>query len=363
MRLELARVHPARHGLARSSALLLLLAVLAATLLVLFAVSRVAIDDTAVLPVPPTRAAPGVHGPAPEPEEQARTRSVAEIERAHPKPDAPAGVEHQGLDESHGPGVIRGRITAARGTDLPKVWTLVVEPHPFLQGSERAVTRRLEFANGEQEFKVEGLPLAGYNVRAQAAGLNDVACSALLVPGSDNVFVSPQFLPAGFIDGNVIDASGAPAEGILVTITSDSTHARTSARTDARGNYLIAGVTDGNYLLSIGSPEAPLLKQDSLAFKAPSLRFPTRQLPDTGILRVTTVDQSGRALAGTEVSGFSSSGGSLRTTTDARGAAVVRYLQPGRYRLEAKIEDGRRAGQWIDVGAKLETVVELRLMP
>lgn len=350
-----------RSGRARSSALLLLAVLLAAIVVVLFAVGRGTDQGPALQTAPSTSGSPPARDPLPAAPEPSSTRSVAKIEPATQAPHATTSAGPAPVDAGQGPGVIRGQITALPGTKLPQAWTLIIEPHPFLQGRERAVTRRLEFTKGEQEFKVEGLPLAGYSVRAQAPGLNDVACSALLVQGSANVFVNPQFRPAGFIDGSVLDTSGAPAEGLLVTITSEPGRVRSSARTDAHGDYLIPNVTDGEYSLSIGSPEAPLLKPDRLSFKAPSMRFPMRQLPGTGSLRVTTLDESGRALAETEVSGFSNSGGALRVKTDGRGTATVRYLLPGRYRLEAKIEDGRRAGEWVEVGLKQETVAELRL--
>jgi hypothetical protein len=350
-----------RAGLARSSVLLLLVLLLAAIVVVLFAVVRGAEQGSAPLPAPSAGGSPPARDPMPGATEPHATRSVAKIDPATQNHPAATQVEAVPAEGGQGPGVIRGQITALPGTKLPLAWTLIVEPHPFLQGRERAVTRRIEFTNGEQEFKVEGLPLAGYSVRAQAPGLNDVSCSALLVPGSANVFVNPQFRPAGFIDGNVIDASGNPAQGVLVVITSEPGHARASARTDAHGDYLIPNVTDGAYSLSIGPPDAPLLKPDALSFKAPSLRFPVRQLPETGTLRVTTLDESGRALPDTEVTGISNSGGALRVKTDGRGTAAVRYLLPGRYRLEAKTEDGRRAGEWVEVGLKQETVAELRL--
>ena len=73
------------------------------------------------------------------------------------------------------------------------------------------------------------------------------------------------------------------------------------------------------------------------------------------------MDESGRALADTAVSGFSTGGGALRVTTDERGAAVIRHLLPGKYRLEAKVDDGRKAGQWVEVMGKQESIVEMRL--
>jgi hypothetical protein len=49
--------------------------------------------------------------------------------------------------------------------------------------------------------------------------------------------------------------------------------------------------------------------------------------------------------------------------TDARGTALVRYLAAGKYRLDAKTEDGRKAGQWVEVTVNQESIVELKLKP
>jgi hypothetical protein len=285
----------------------------------------------------------------------------AATERSSASAIAASPPESSAVERVRGRGTIRGRITAVPGLELPKVWTLIVEPHPYLQGRERAVTRRIEFSGGEQEFKVDGLPLAGYCVRARAPGLNDVTCSALLVPGSSDVFVSPQFRPSGFVDGTVLEPDGTPAEGVSVTLSSDSTHVRTSTVTDASGAFAIANVADDNYTLFLGPPDAPLVKPDSLSFTAPSMRVPTHTLPDTGSVRVTAVDLNGRALSDVPISGFSSSAGALSATTDARGAASVHHLLPGRYRVDARIEDGRKAGAWVEVEAKRESVLQLTL--
>jgi len=350
-----------RSGAARTSWLALGIAALIAGVATLFLVvrdssERVVAEGSSPRSIDvPDRIARGTSG---APSESARTPVAT---TAVPE-EQPAHREVTEVD-AVGPGIIRGRITAAPGVELPKTWTLVIEPHPFLKGRDRAVSRRIEFTNGEQEFKVAGLPLAGYNVRAIANGLNDVACSALLVESSSNVFVNPQFRRAGFIDGSVVDVHGAPVEGMTVTITSDATQARTSVRTDANGAYVIPNVTDGDCSLSIGEPNAPLLKPDRLAFKSPSMRFPTRRLPETGSIRVFTVDPSRGSLANVEVSGYSTGGAALRTTTDGRGTGFVRYLAPGKYRLQAKIEDGRRAEQWVDVTAGQESIVELSLKP
>jgi hypothetical protein len=348
-----------RSGTARTSWLALgIAAVIAGVAALFFVVRDSSVRVVAESSSPPPIAAPdrtarlSSDAPSEAPRTAVATTLAPEVQTAR--------TEVTELDAG-GPGIIRGRITAAPGVELPKTWTLVIEPHPFLKGRERAVSRRIEFTNGEQEFKVGGLPLAGYNVRAIADGLNDVACSALLVESSSNVFVNPQFRRAGFIDGSVVDARGAPVEGMTVTITSDATHARTSVRTGANGDYVIPNVTDGDYSLSIGEPNAPLLEPDRLAFKAPSMRFPTRRLPETGSIRLFTVDPSRRSLANVEVSGYSTGGAALRTTTDGHGTSFVRYLAPGKYRLQAKIEDGRRAEQWVDVTAGQESIVELNL--
>jgi hypothetical protein len=258
-----------------------------------------------------------------------------------------------------GRGVIRGEVMLRGGAALPERWSLFVEPHPWLEGRERAASRRLDFEHGERKFRVEDLPLGGYLVRAQASTLNHVPASVLLVRGSADQFVTLLLLPSGFIDGGVLDAAGRPAEGLDVTIESTDSRQRATVSTDAAGNFLFRDVLDGEYRILFGRPDSPLLGPDSIAFKAPSLRFPTRTLPPTGSMKITVIDESLRPVARAHLSGSATGGSAIDAFGDHLGLVQARYLLPGHYAIDAVSEEGLEGHAAIELAAGREAEVEM----
>jgi hypothetical protein len=340
----------------------------ARALIVLLALAACGIGALALLlregprPVTATSGAPAppqVRASVPEPAEIGR-RSSAAAEGAVPPREPPAPVADAG---SAGRGIIRGELLTREAGGTPERWTLVVEPHPWLEGHQHAVTRRLEFEHGETQFEVGDLPLGGYLVRAQAASKNCLPASVLLVPGSSNQFVTLALLPSGFIDGGVLDADGRPAEGLDVTLESVETKERSTLSTDAAGTFLFRDVLDGEYQISFGRPDSPLLPPQSIAFRAPSLRFPTRTLPPTGSVKITVLEPTLRPAARVRVSGTAIGGGAVDVFSDHMGIARARYLAPGHYRLDARTDDGLEASSAIDVEAGKEAPLEMIVRP
>ena len=257
------------------------------------------------------------------------------------------------------PGVIRGEVLTEGGAQVPKTWTLHVRPHPWLAGHETAVDRRIELERGETSFEVRDLPLGGYLVEAIAPGLNCLPGNVMLVRGSEDQFVSIQLSPAGFIDGGVLEASGRPAEGLEVTLESAATGERRTEATTAAGTFLFREVRDGEYRILFGRPDSPLLPPQSLVFTAPSMRFPTRTLPPAASLRVEVVDLALRPVAGARISGSASEGGAVDAVADANGAAVVRYLPPGSYRLDARSDQGLQGSAVVDATPEKDASVRI----
>ena len=260
-----------------------------------------------------------------------------------------------------GRGILRGEVVAQNGATMPEHWTLLLEPHPWLEGSERAETRRIEFEHGETKFRVEDLPMGGYLVRALAGELNDVPASVLLVRGSPDQFVTLALRPGGIIDGSVLDAQGRPAEGLDVTLESLETRTRRTVTTDASGAFLFRNVQDGEYELYYGRPEAPLLPAEKLGFQAPSLRLPTRTLPGTGTLKLTVVDTSLRPQPRARVSGSAPGGSAVDVFVDDLGRSTTKNLLPGHYVLDVKSEEGLEAHASLDLAAGQELELQLVL--
>ena len=279
-----------------------------------------------------------------------------------PAPDAPARAAPIPLDAAGAPdreppaqagedrtkyagsGIIRGEVLVRDGASVPQEWSLILRPHPWLQGKEHAASRRIDFTQGEATFAVEDLPLGGYLVEARARGLNCLPGNVLLVRGSADQFVSLQLSPGGSIDGGVLDAAGRPAEGLDVTLESLETGERRTVSTDAAGMFLFHDVLDGTYHLVFGRPDSPLLPPETLAFQAPSMRFPTRTLPNSASLTVRVVDVALRPLTGARISGTAPMGSAVDTTSDDRGVARARWLLPGRYRIDGRSAEGLLEG-------------------
>jgi hypothetical protein len=274
-------------------------------------------------------------------------------------PREASNVKAEGSRRFEGRGVVRGEILAREGAQLPKRWTLSLEPHPWLEGHEHAETRRVEFENGEAQFEVRDLALGGYLVRARTEAENCVPANVLLVRSSSEQFVTLLLLPSGFIDGGVLDSEGRPAEGLDVTLESTETRQRATLTTDAAGTFLFRDVLDGEYKLSFGRPDSPLLPAESIDFRAPSLRFPTRTLPPTGSLKINVIDARLHAKPRVQISGSALTVGAIDTFSDQAGIARARFLPPGHYRIDARSEDGLEASATIDILADRELPLEM----
>jgi hypothetical protein len=260
-----------------------------------------------------------------------------------------------------GRGRIRGEIHPGPGVTLPAEWTLVIEPHDSLLGSEHAVTKRIDLAKGERAFDSGEVPLAGYRVRAEAKGLNSTEAGVILDRVSHDVFVTLELKRAGLIDGRVFAADGSPADGLELVLQPKSSPVRRRTTVGPDATFVFRDVVDGEYSLFVGPPEAPLFPPADIAFQAPTLRRPDLTLPPTGTIAITTLDDRGLAVGDVEVTGSGAPRGTLRVTTGASGRAQVRWLLPGKYHLEARSADGRRAMATIEVRANETAQAALRL--
>lgn len=313
-----------------------------------------------------TPAEPGSAGP---PAPDATTSAAPRADTATPDPDASAraGVEpdaparpREDPRRFEGRGSIRGELLLG---DLapPARWTLVLEPHPTLVGAEKAERRRVEYARGETKFRVDDLALGGYRVSAEVPSLNAASAPALLVRGQPDAHVTLRLARAGFVDGFAYDASGAAAEGLVVTLENARTRARTTTEVDATGMYVLRDVVDGDYAITFGPAESPLVPRGELAFKAPSLRWKETRLPPTGSARVRVVDDDGATIVDAEIAGTTSARGVLAGRTGGDGALTARHLVPGGYTVHAKSPDGRMGHATVEVRAGVRVDVDVRV--
>ncbi|MEM7310933.1 MAG: carboxypeptidase-like regulatory domain-containing protein [Planctomycetota bacterium] len=302
---------------------------------------------------PPAPAA-DLRAPADDP---AAKRATAEA----PPPDLslrPHRADEHAARFSGPAGQIRGYIETSDDTPFPRTWRLVLEPSTTLIGREHAESRVVEFEAGEQEFVVRDLPLAGYDVIAEADGLNGRRHSVLLDARSSNPYITLQLYPAGYVVGRILDAAGNAAEGLEVTLLGVTSVSSVETRTDILGNYRFDSVLDGEYQLLFGHHSSPVLPPESIRFSAPSMTFPDRTLPEFSALDLLVLDSDGNAVFDATVEGSGSNGGYVKTKTDVNGRARAPFLPAGRYRLTAQHELHGRARRSIDVGTEpTDTVI------
>lgn len=306
-----------------------------------------------------TRSTPQAAVEAPEP------ASVEGLLAAPPPLETPARGERLEAgaipprERFEGRGRLRGEIVLGPRVEMPREWTLVLEPHPWNMGRDRARTTRVELREGQREFEVPNLPLAAWQVRAEARGLNSTRADVLLVRGSPDAHVVLRLDPPGLIDGELVDAEGRPAEGALVVLEAHGE--RREARSDHRGLWRFDEVVDGTHRVWIGAPEAPLLQPLEVDFAAPSLRAPRRQLPTCGGLQIEVLEPGGAPAVDAEISGFGDPRGALRGRTDASGRLLERWLWPGDWRVQVRTADGRALEfvARVDPRSTTQRVVEL----
>jgi len=291
----------------------------------------------AVEPAPST---PSAERPAPGPEIGGRAPAPpANDARTEPRPPpelAPFAQDPKA--RVPGPtgqlGALRGHVESTGEEPFPLAWQLVLRPSSTQPARESAVSRTLEFTDGRQDFEALELPLGGYDVGARAQGYNGPMQPVLLEPGSPEAFVVLSLVPAGFLEGTVLDAQGLGAEGIPLTLVGVPESEVREAVTDVRGLFRFEALPDGAYELLVGRVSSPLLpERRPLLFRAPSMTFPDLHLPPLATLELHVTDSGERPLAGVEVRGSGTNGGLIERSTDAEGHVLVKNLPAGHYRL------------------------------
>jgi hypothetical protein len=264
-------------------------------------------------------------------------------------------------------GSLRGRVEVGGEEPFPRVWRIVARPSALLAGRETAVERALEFDDGRQEFELTGLPLGAYDVFAEAGGFNGQVQSIALEKGSEHPYVSLRMIPAGTLEGRVVDVDGVPAEGIPITLFTVEDQNVREAVTDVNGVYRFERLPDGAYEVLIGRATSPLMpERRPLRFQAPRLTHPDIELPPLGAIHVRVVDSLERPLEGVEVRGSGTNGGLVEGTTDYDGRLLAQHLPQGHFRLRLSHPafDERHARRIaVDVVARKVTEAPVRLGP
>lgn len=280
-----------------------------------------------VAPPPPTRPATSALDtavPALRAEPALREEELAPFS-AHPGPNPRFAGKF---------GSLRGHIDVTGEQPFPNRWRLVARPSRTMPERESAVERSQEFLDARQEFELQNLPLGGYDVWGEADGFNGELLPLLLEPGNEHPYLSLRLIPAGSLEGRVLDAEGLGAAGVTLTLFAVSDNAAREALTDGAGFYRFDALPDGGYEILVGKATAALIaERRPLRFQAPHLTFPDIELPPLGSIRVRVVDSLERPLEGIEIVGSGTNGGIVEGRTDYNGTLVAKHLPAGHFRL------------------------------
>lgn len=284
-----------------------------------------------------------------------------------------------------GEGVIRGVVTdRLDGAPLPRAVVTV--------GSRVPAVSRTARTEAEGMFEVGNLPAGRYTVQAIKTGfLGDPYDQQRPQPGArksvsldtstSKAQVSLSLTRGGVIAGRVFDEFGEPLEAAQVTVLRQGMWRgqrqwvpyRFPQATNDLGEYRIARVEPGSYLLSATPPRQRFAEEQSGAL-APTYYPDTARRDeaevmtleagqtlalDLTIVRTAAVkvaglvlDATGKPASGAVVSlshqvrgpGFSMTGGGWGVQTDQNGQFVLERIAPGDYIISAQArESGTRA--------------------
>ncbi len=194
--------------------------------------------------------------------------------------------------------------------------------------------------NGEASFG--RLAAGNYNVQSIDGGANPEGIASgnfelgltyfELLAGEDKVLEIGPGLATATLNGTM-SADGAPVEGVSITLIGGGIIK--ASRTDAVGNYSFENLLPQTYTVLIGTGIANSHATEVLIEPGEN-RF-DHQLPGGG-LEVRVVRASdGTPVPGTPVTATSddSLGNPILTLTDSEGVALLRFLNPGAYKVSA----------------------------
>jgi hypothetical protein len=310
-----------------------LLLVLVATLLAGLWIFTTVGPDSEWGPLSPQREATQESSQAPKtPETTAKIKSSRQPERR---------ATREAASEFFGEGSLRGLLTTRDGSPAPVPFVLHVGPSNSLKGRQYAEHRSEEMDSAE--FVMKGLPLGGYDVWVNAPGMNSKRAPVLLTASAQHPYMIIKVSPTGYIDGFVANEDGRPAQDLRVELATMFSETRRVVQTRPDGSYLFEDVRDGEYSLSFGPLNQPLVPPRELRFSAPQMHFPKIVLPMAVDIQIRASDGWGANLADVSITGYARPKGRIDVISDASGHAWVRNLVPGNYRLSATHPDGRSA--------------------
>jgi hypothetical protein len=247
----------------------------------------------------------------------------------------PAGQAHTFLRLSLEPGQVLVGRTVVQGSQEPlPLVELVLTAHgrtldPW-QNAEAPAEERVYATSDERgSFRVEGLASGEYQLEARAPGHSRAVRRSVKVPTQGPLTVA--LLPAGIVEGFVVDAQGQPAAGAEVQLGGNVPQSVTTGQ----GGGFSVEVEAGEYWVSArrgneaGALDRPLTVSAGRTVRDVRLRLGQGAGMEGRVVAKAT--QAPVAEARVDVSPYGRSGDSGRTVTDAEGGFSVGALAPGSY--------------------------------
>ena len=252
-------------------------------------------------------------------------------------------------------GRVRGMIDFAPGAKVPAQFELVVETagvpakHFVFPGTERVVT--LDLALGRSVLSAHA----------------DGQASRLLVIERANEAALPPFKlvlePAGQLNGQVLDARGAPLAGLAVALVATNCRDVRTVPSDSDGRYTFSDIPVGAYRVAFGSSDGPIAPVVSMVVSPSEVHeVPPQNMPELGEGEIRVLDRASQPVAGARVFGAGQRGGWVDGVSDGGGYVRARFLPAGTFFLNVTTDDGR-TGQGpleVNMGRVARAVIQIR---
>jgi protocatechuate 3,4-dioxygenase beta subunit len=245
-----------------------------------------------------------------------------------------------------------GRVVDEAGKPVAGARILVVASETGFDGDSRYIGEGRTGADGA--FAVPDAPEGTRVVLVRAAGF--VPVTRVQIEARSDEKISLQ--RGGTVKGAVLDVSGKPAAGVIVTAE------EVAAQTDAQGNFRMAGVSAGAHRLQALWKEDFAAQKDSVRVKKGEETEASLKLRLGSAIPGTVVEEGTRKpVAGVRISAYASTGfgGFARrraermARTDARGRFRLPGLAPARYAVQAA-KEGYLSAQVAGVNASGQSV-------
>jgi protocatechuate 3,4-dioxygenase beta subunit len=280
------------------------------------------------------------------------------------------------------PGGAAGTVTDERGSPLGGVQVLAVpsDRADFRSGSMNDAMHAfggMTTSASDGSFRFEGLAPGGYVLRVWREGMAPAYSDPFSMPElGDGPHDLSVRVPAGTDQKvEVRGPDGSPLEGAWVYVTDPagrllSIGMNQGVRTDPAG-VAVLRLAPGPYRVEVQPPRLPAVSR-SVTVPGGTIRI---DVPTGGTISATVRDAAGKAVAGARVRLRNPAGQEAGrrmtgdvvvdaghpTRTDADGRIELPLIAPGRWRIEARTEDGRAAEATVEVTAGATAEVTLTL--